>query len=594
MTTQPAVDTSGVPPRPDAGSLSGETTVDCRIPIVIGITGHRDPRPDCVETLRATVLSLLEEKRTAFPNSPLWLLSGLAEGADSLVAEEFLALPDARLVAVLPFPKEEFERDFSTETTLATFHRLLEKSSCQVVLAPAFDSLHGDRDAAYEKVGTYLVRHSHILLALWDGQIAGKQGGTSHVVQMQFQGLPDDLAPYRRPFDPVDVGPVEVLATPRSSGQPLPTSAVGALRVLEPAADADTRSRLNVWNSRLTCIDNYNRRITGTARVSADEISKSAQYLIPADKLESATGLDALAQLRMVFATADATATHLQRTTQGWYKWLLLLFVTAMLAVQLYGGPIMWVGLMGTYLLLFLMIARLDRKKDQDEEDYFEIRGLAEGLRVQFFWKLTGVKASAADVYIRGQQDVLGWIPVAIRTTEIGSESRPVPPGAVDMARQHWVQDQCRYFRGASGKIGAAEREKKKADMAGRWTSVIRWFGIVAALLTVILSLLAESVGDEPLQWLLVISGMALLGVSAINNFASSMAWSEQAMRYGKMGTYFTRALRALDKMRELEPAERSQKGLGLLYDLGLEALTESGDWVLLHRERPLDFKLEG
>ena len=27
-----------------------------------------------------------------------------------------------------------------------------------------------------------------------------------------------------------------------------------------------------------------------------------------------------------------------------------------------------------------------------------------------------------------------------------------------------------------------------------------------------------------------------------------------------------------------------------LLFDLGKEALRENGDWVLLHRERPLDF----
>jgi hypothetical protein len=46
---------------------------------------------------------------------------------------------------------------------------------------------------------------------------------------------------------------------------------------------------------------------------------------------------------------------------------------------------------------------------------------------------------------------------------------------------------------------------------------------------------------------------------------------------------------RARDQLRQLLQAGKYDAARDVLRELGLEALVENGDWVLLHRERPLD-----
>ena len=60
---------------------------DVRVPIVLGVTGHRDLPSEDSETLRMAVRKLFAQLKHDYPNSPFKLISGLAEGADRLVAE---------------------------------------------------------------------------------------------------------------------------------------------------------------------------------------------------------------------------------------------------------------------------------------------------------------------------------------------------------------------------------------------------------------------------------------------------------------------------------------------------------------------------
>lgn len=66
------------------------------LPIVIGVSGHRDLRREDIPALRALVHKELLALKTAYPHSPFLLLSALAAGADQLCAEEALALWDGQ------------------------------------------------------------------------------------------------------------------------------------------------------------------------------------------------------------------------------------------------------------------------------------------------------------------------------------------------------------------------------------------------------------------------------------------------------------------------------------------------------------------
>ncbi|HEY1295491.1 MAG TPA: hypothetical protein VGJ60_20625, partial [Chloroflexota bacterium] len=56
------------------------------VPLLVGVTGHRDLRHADQRYLEGAVRAVLHDLRTRCPSTPLILLSPLAEGADRLVA----------------------------------------------------------------------------------------------------------------------------------------------------------------------------------------------------------------------------------------------------------------------------------------------------------------------------------------------------------------------------------------------------------------------------------------------------------------------------------------------------------------------------
>lgn len=143
--------------------------------IILGVTGHRVLAER--EKVRAGVQRALDRIRAAFPGKPLAVLSALAEGADRLVAQEAIAGANARLIAVLPLPVDEYIADFATAASVAEFHDLLATAAEVVELAPA-----PTRDQAYSQAGLYILNRMDALIAVWDGKEAQGVGGTGEIV----------------------------------------------------------------------------------------------------------------------------------------------------------------------------------------------------------------------------------------------------------------------------------------------------------------------------------------------------------------------------------------------------------------------------
>ena len=90
-----------------------------QIPFTIGVTGHRQIAASCTAKIEAAVLSILEGVRAKAPDAPLLLLTGLAEGADRLVARLAVERFGAELVAVLPRAADDYRQDFATAARAA-------------------------------------------------------------------------------------------------------------------------------------------------------------------------------------------------------------------------------------------------------------------------------------------------------------------------------------------------------------------------------------------------------------------------------------------------------------------------------------------
>ena len=89
-------------------------------PLVIGVTGHRDLVPNEVDVLREKITGLFDDLRLRFPNTPLLMMSALAEGADRLAAHAAL---DAgfELQVILPMPADFYRSDFQSPESISIY-----------------------------------------------------------------------------------------------------------------------------------------------------------------------------------------------------------------------------------------------------------------------------------------------------------------------------------------------------------------------------------------------------------------------------------------------------------------------------------------
>src|SRR3974377_1254660 len=62
-------------------ALSNENTNDAVSPFVVGVSGHRDLRPDALPHLRAAVTAILRQLAEPLPDTELRIVGGSATGA---------------------------------------------------------------------------------------------------------------------------------------------------------------------------------------------------------------------------------------------------------------------------------------------------------------------------------------------------------------------------------------------------------------------------------------------------------------------------------------------------------------------------------
>ena len=196
---------------PNRGSLSG------RLPLVFGVSGHRDLLVADVPQLREQILRVFASFRSAYPHTPFRLLTPLAEGADRLTAEAALE-SGIGLFVPLPMEQKEYERDFTTAESLAEFRALLASAESHWEIPIRKNPVTESRTAQYAAVGDFIARCSHVLILLWDGTDNRKVGGTAWVKRRREHWVNAAIGPSGS-IDPIGYGPTIQVVTPRASGR---------------------------------------------------------------------------------------------------------------------------------------------------------------------------------------------------------------------------------------------------------------------------------------------------------------------------------------------------------------------------------------
>jgi hypothetical protein len=573
----------------DAGTINP----DFGLPFVLGVTGHRDPLPTAISELREQIRKLLAQLRADYPATRLMLLSPLAVGADRLVAQEFLALPeDARagLVAVLPMSKDLFVTDFLPQQRVE-FEQLLAQVQ-QVIITPlpvgvsaaAIAQPGADRDRQYQLCGQFISRHCQVLVALWDGRDNAAVGGTADIVSFRRTGVAlgtNSGADDESLLDLEERGPVYHLTSPRA-GQP--EAPISARWLYPPMVRGDLLSPQDYFSGQWAALDRYNRDLC-SLEDGANAVAVSANQLMPESAVSALS--PGMQLLRQRYALADAMAMAIQRRWRRVQRALHLGVAGALIAIESAQldrdigvgarAPLLFTMALVLMLLAGLVFWRGDRQRLQDR--YQDYRALAEGLRVQLFWSFGGVPERAADRYLGRLRNALDWIRKGVRNGALCSQGLADPPQH-RLVYAWWVRSQYEYYSGSRN----AARER----LCSRLSSVLLGIAMLSAL-CLIAAVWWRSDNDLPKQivaWslfcALVPAGLA--GVLA--HYADKMAYGEHAKLYGRMARLFDYAQELLTGAVQKGDEARATR---VIADLGLASLEENGSWVLLHRERPLE-----
>ncbi len=555
------------------------------LPLVVGITGHRDlPKTD-EPRLRECLGEILERLKAKHAATPLLVLSGMAAGADILAAEESFerGIP---VLACLPMPVEEYEKDF-TPAELSRFRNALPRCWDSIVVGSS-----DVREKSYVAAGNYIAYYSDLLVAFWDGEPGRGPGGTADIVALRKSGLPDVGRDALVSYVP-DIGPVYQIVTPRE-GRPRPANCFEVVETYPQYFSSD-KSGEQDFEKATKYLDRFNRDLSKEPMpASSDELAALRDRADNAANKLQKRSLVSLRRLYLVAGLAGAAQIIVPSSGFG------VLPAGSGLEIKL--------GLLVVAFAVFALAKRNDY-----ENRYQDYRAIAEALRVQHAWCCAGLRDRLVEAsYLQMQQSELQWIRLALRTAYLisGARARCSSDSIDHPDCQDWITTQGHYY----GKVAGPREAKynRRAHLA-----IVAFASVGGALSAIagILFALAQTKGilipwhSTPLSiygvppqappwyfpwpqntvvkeylpyWAAMPAALGGMIALLIQFYAQQRGFTENARRYQHMYVVFAVAKERLEK-KAGDPA-------AVLAELGHEALVEHADWLILHRERPLSF----
>jgi hypothetical protein len=560
-----------------------DTVPPLPVPLVIGVTGHRDLVAAELPLLEQRVREFFQSLYTRYPGVSLDLLSPLAEGADRLVARVALEL-NVRLIVPLPMHRDLYLEDFEDPQSRDDFDALEAQGlPFEVPEWPMPDALPDrgtERELQYARLGVFIAAHCHILLALWDGMSSSQIGGTAQVIEFHQRDYMPGVSEQRG--EPS----LNLINDESDLVYHLTCSRRQHRRPLARAGEASwlTLDETNPRTSELP--ERYDRVFTRIAEFNADALSNEKKIEHEAWALSHADDPvpEGARRIEQVFKAADWLAGKFQRLYYRAIRTMLSVAAAAGFCFVAFADlpdlPLMiypYLGLFGIGIAVFYL-----EERGGWHRRFVDYRALAESLRIEFYWTTAGVRSATPtkynhDSYLSKQDVELGWIRhvlrFATRRANIQRDDLPERAG-LDFAIDRWIGEQRDYF-GRTAPRHAANHERN--SLIGRFCL---WAGLVIA---VILSLLQFSISDAVKVPLMALMGLLPLITAGVAVYSHKKADMENIKKDRFMHRIMTEAL------RRLEGATTDDDRREILRALGQTALDDEAQWIMRQRERRPD-----
>ena len=553
--------------------------------LVIGVTGHRNLRQEEVPRLKSQIRDFFLELKQRYPDLPLCLLSSLAAGSDQLAADVALEL-GMRVIAPLPMPVELYRSDFPETQSLAMFDQhplhgeeamlpIKKGNEPEAVAKPG-----RERDLQYAQAGIFISSHCHILLALWDGRESELLGGTAQVVSFHLQGnMPGPIDRRRAALGMLGLDE-ETLVYHIPAGRQ---------DTAEHVIDAEHGQQGRWLTSDLELIhhdrmpDSFDLMFRRHAEFNLDwrkytnSIETTAEPPIQTE-----------CPIQRLFHVADWLAATYQHRVSRVLKTTYLLAALMGFAFIIYADVNSQDFMLYLFLAFFvagLGVAGIAKRREWHRK-YIDYRALAEGLRVQSFWRRAGIidnstPSFAHDNFLQKQDVELGWIRNIMRAASLDGMLTPAHSGPAEVTAviDEWIgsQESAGQLQYYSATAAKRTRLHRRSEFLG---TVCLWLGIGISLLLVVF---ARQIDGNLQSFMVAAMGVLSVAAAVHEAYAYKKADKELIKQYRFMQRIFSAAQRRLTVCKAVGEQRH------ILRTLGEAALAEHAEWTLMHRERPLE-----
>ena len=499
-----------------------------KIPVIVGVTGHRNIVEEDKPKIKECVIDSLKEiqelcKSDDGNDTPVIMLNAFAQGADMLCAEAAFEL-GIGVCALLPCEEEKYKQSFNLYTKpfndagitsgkeyeealskdeadkkkLDDYLSKVRQQKGRVIYPPDIEknkqwlkrNINIDDDSyGYRQLGIYMAEHSHILIALWDGKPpATKFGcGTVEVIKFALEHKFLDKDHLFKPGTINDSAVVWIKSRRQGDG-----------------AEADIRKKWIISNLE-NCEEQKPDEEPKPDHIDSDEppkfleeiIAKTVNYNrnrveVSAESSELWANYGSLDEYRKTLSYHYTKANLLSyRKNQKLYNIFLLLIAIIGTAVActflIYDDASLPFMIFPCSLSVgaILCLCHIGRKKAY-HKSYIDYRALAEALRIQFYTSMCMKEEeliNVCDLYSWTQRVDSVWIEKAVRAIAVTSEivKIKIDPSEVIEA---WIG------KGKTGQLAYHVRKKdtnrkqaKKYEMAAkvfRIAAVVIYFAIFA------------------------------------------------------------------------------------------------------------------
>jgi hypothetical protein len=587
--------------------VQSDPTAVNRLPLIIGVCGDPRLHQNDIAQVERVLAQVFADLRRKYPATPIHLLLGGHGDATALACQVFAAAATAHrdrvlLLAGPPSAKSSESIDYGFP-----------------VIRPISD--YSGRDGlAIQPVEECLARYTHLVVTIVQAQRPDETADydPARVESYRIEGLPALTSGSTDPLDQSELGAVVRITIDEQGGS--------SAQYLFPRSWGTVRNARRVFDALLAAIEIFNRDADSFDTKHGDRGERVRGGLLDSSRLDSAAAAfirDAqLSIITDLFAVADGLAIEY---AQRWKRGLIYVFGCGLAAVgvlQLLTGPLYERGeiwrswLMALYSFFFAggvtaawwmrgneigaqrHLPRWLRQAGGFEQKYAEYRALAEALRVQFFWHLTGIDENLSDAVLPSDRNEADWVRRALRYNDFCLRANSTRQGAQPMeegfalAQREWMIGQLDYFNGLDRKGGAIAANEASARRFRRLTSIA---GLAGAALSVGLFAVATWPASQA-QWLYSIrhhfewwlyATALLLAVAALTSaYARLLGYTEHANRYRRMMHRFRIASRKLTDALARADLAQAQR---LIAALAQTALEENESWLSVRRERPTE-----